>query len=91
MLKRHPPIECNQMLPYQINEYEPRQNNIEFDSTKEVLVEADQEMVEKRQFESIYKAIETITETKYEDFLKIKRYLFLDSNILKQIKSLILF
>ena len=42
------------MLPYYLGEYEARQNNIDFESSKEVLIETDEKMVEKRRYEKIY-------------------------------------
>ena len=67
MLKRKPPNEKHQMLPYFEGNYEPMQNNIDFESAKEILMKADKKMVEKRRFERIYNAIESMTCTKYED------------------------
>ena len=60
------------MLPYYIGEYQPKQNNIDFESAKEILMEEDYKMIEKRRFERIYNAIETMTYTKYEDISENK-------------------
>ena len=80
-LERKPPNENHQMHP----QYENKQNNIDFDSAKEVLMEVDKKMFEKRRFQRIYNAIETMTYTKYEDLLKNKEMFFKHSKILKQV------
>ena len=49
------------MLPYYEGKFIPKQNNIDFESAKEVLVEADKKMVKNRLFEGIDHAIETMT------------------------------
>ena len=67
MLTRKPPFEKHQMLPYYENDYKPKQNSIDFESAKEVLTETDIKKFEKRQFERIYNAIESMTYTKYKD------------------------
>ena len=72
MLKRKPANEYHQMLPHYDRKNEPKQNNIDFESAKEVLMEADKKIVEKGRFERIYNAIETMTYTKYEDILENK-------------------
>ena len=66
-LKRKPPNEKHQMLPYYEGKYEPKQNIIDFESAKEILMKEDYKMIVKRRFERIYNAIETMTYTKYED------------------------
>ena len=66
MLKRKPANEYHQKLPHYESKYEPKQNNIDFESAKKVLMEADKKIAEKRRFERIYHAIETMTYTKYE-------------------------
>ena len=71
-LKRISPSEKHQMLPYYIGEYQPKQNNIDFESAKEILMKEDYKMIEKRRFERIYNAIETMTYTKYEDISENK-------------------
>ena len=50
MLKRKPPNEKHQMLPYYIGEYEPKENNINFESAKEVLTKEDNKMLIQRRF-----------------------------------------
>ena len=67
MLKRKPPNEYHQMLPHYVGKYEPKQNIINFESAKEILMKEDYKMIEKRRFERIYNALETMTYTKYED------------------------
>ena len=42
MLKRLPANENYQMLPYYEVEYKPKQNTIDFESAKEVLMEIDE-------------------------------------------------
>ena len=61
MLKRKPPNEKHQMLPYYEGKYIPKQNNNDFETAKEVLVEADKKMVKNRPFEGIDHATETMT------------------------------
>ena len=61
MLKRRPVNENYQMLPYYEGEYRLKQNNIDFESAKEVLMEVVKKMVEKSRIERIYNAIETVT------------------------------
>ena len=48
MLKRQPPNEKHQMLPYYKGEYEAKQNKIDFESARELLMRKDDEMVVKR-------------------------------------------
>ena len=72
MLRRKPPNEKHQMLPYYEGKYIHRQDNIDFESAREVLMEVDKKMVEKRRIEMIYNAIETLTYTKYEDITENK-------------------
>ena len=53
MLKRKPPNEKHQVLPHYVGKYEPKQNNIDFETAKELLMKEDYKMVEKRRFERI--------------------------------------
>ena len=53
-LKRKPPNQYHQMLPHYEGVYEPRQNNIDFETAKNVLMEEDNKMIVKRRFERIY-------------------------------------
>ena len=72
MLKRKPPNEKHQMLPYYEGIYDPKQNNIDFESAKEILMKEDYKMVEKRQFERINDMKTHKSYTKYEDIPEIK-------------------
>ena len=54
MLKRKPPNEKHQMLPCYVGKYDPKQNNVDFESAKEVLMKEDDEMIVKRRFERIF-------------------------------------
>ena len=66
-LKRKPSNQYHQMLPHYEGVYEPKQNNINFESAKEILMKEDYKMVVKRRFERIYTALESMDYTKYED------------------------
>ena len=44
-LKRKPPNEKHQMLPYYEGVYEPKQNNIDFEFAKDILMKEDYKMV----------------------------------------------
>ena len=55
MLKRKPANEQYQMLPHYKGIYEPKQNNIGFESAKDILMKEDYKMSVKRRFERIYK------------------------------------
>ena len=68
MLKRKPPNQYHQMLPYYEGKYEPRQNIINFESAKKILMKEDYKMVMKRRCERIYNAIESMTYTKYKRY-----------------------
>ena len=72
MLKRKPPNEQHQMLPNYVGKYEPKQNNIDFESAKEVLMKEDDKMVEKRRFERINDMISYKSYIKYEDISENK-------------------
>ena len=67
MLKRQAPNEKHQMLPYYDGKYNSKQIIPDFKSAKEVLMDTVKKMVGKRRLEMIFKAIETMTYTKYED------------------------
>ena len=55
------------MLPRYESKYVPKQNNSDFEPAKEILMEADKKMVQKRQFERIInKMIEFKSHTKDE-------------------------
>ena len=68
MLKRKPPNQYHQMLPYYIGKYEHKQNNIDFESAKDTLMKEDNKMLVKRRFERIYNMmLDFKTYIKYED------------------------
>ena len=60
------------MLPYYEGKYEPRQNNIDFESAKEILMKEDFKMVKKRRFERINDMITSKSYNKYEEIPKNK-------------------
>ena len=73
MLKRKPPNEYHQMLPHYVGKYEPKQYNIDFESAKEILMKADDEMVVKRRFERIINnMMDFKSYTKNEDVYSFK-------------------
>ena len=72
MLKRKPPNEQHQMLPHYVSKYEPKQNNIDFESAEEVLMKEDDKMVKKRRFERINDMISYKSYIKYEDISENK-------------------
>ena len=56
------------MLPYYVGKYEPKQNNIDFESAKDILMKEDDKMVVKRRFERIYNMmLDFKSYIKYED------------------------
>ena len=68
MLKRKPPNEYHQMLPYYEGNYDPKQNNIDFDSAKDILMKEDYKMIVKRRFERIHNMmLDCKSDTKNED------------------------
>ena len=68
MLERKPANVYCQMLPYYIGEYEPKQNNLAFESAREIFVKKDDKMVMKRRYEMIYNMVEINSYTKDEEF-----------------------
>ena len=54
MLKRHPTKEKHKMLPYYEGKYIPKQNNIDFESAKEILMKEDYKMVVQRRMEKVF-------------------------------------
>ena len=54
LLKRKPAIETYQTLPYYECEYKPKQNIIDFESDREILMKNVYKMVMKKRFERIY-------------------------------------
>ena len=67
MLKRQPPNEYHQMLPYYEGKYDPKQKNFDFEPAKEFLVEKNDKMIIKRRFERIYIMVECKSYMKNED------------------------
>ena len=67
MLKRKPPNEYHQMLPYYEGVYKPKQKIIDFESAREILMKEDYKMVEKRRSERITDIITCKSYIKYED------------------------
>ena len=57
MLKRQPPNENHQTLLHFEGEYKLKQNIIDFESAREILMKEDYKMVVKRRFERIYNLI----------------------------------
>ena len=55
------------MLPRYNSEEEPKQNSIDFESVREILMKENYEMVMKRRFERIYNMIESKSYMKHED------------------------
>ena len=67
MLKRKPPNEKHEMLPHYKGKYEPKQNNIDFKSAKEVLMKEDDKMIVKRRIERIFNMMDCKPYIKNED------------------------
>ena len=67
ILKRRTPNEKHEMLPYYVGKYEPKQNNIDFETAKKVLLEEDYIMIVKRRFERIRNMMDYKSYTKNED------------------------
>ena len=67
MLKRKPPNEYHQMLPYYEGVYESKQNNINFESARDILIKEDYKRVEKRLFGRINDMITCKSYIRYED------------------------
>ena len=68
MLKRHPPNENHEMLPYYEGVYELTQNIIEFVSAEEILMKEDYKMVAQRRLERVFKMMmDCKSYTKNED------------------------
>ena len=67
MLKRKPPNQYHQMLPYYEGVYEPKQNIIDFESAREILMKEDYKMVEQRRFERMNDMITHKSYIKYEE------------------------
>ena len=74
MLKRKLPNEYHQMLPHYEGKYEPKQNNIDFESARKILMKQDDKMVVKRRFERIHNMmLDCKSYTKNEDISENKK------------------
>ena len=76
MLKRKPTIEYYQGFAFYEGEYEPRENNIDFESVTEILMIEDDKMVVKRRFERMNNMLECKSYIKNEDFSANKEIFF---------------
>ena len=83
MLKRKPPNEKHEILPHYKGKYEPKQNNIDFKSAKEVLLKEDDKMIVKRRFERILKMMDCKSYTKNEDISEKKEIFIYGFNYAK--------
>ena len=88
LLKSKPAKKNHQMLPHYEGVYEPKHNIFDFESAREILMKEVSEMFVKRRFEMIYIMVESKSYIKRMIFPKTKRYLFMDSNIMKQRQSI---
>ena len=69
------------MLPYYIGEYEAKQNKIDFESARKILMKEDDKMVVKRRFERICNTIECKSYMKNEDIPENKEiYLWIQTS-----------
>ena len=66
-LKRKPPNEKHEMLPHYEGKYEPKQNNINFETAKEILMKEDNKMIIQRRFERIINMMDYKSYTKNEN------------------------
>ena len=89
MLKRKPANEDHQILPHYEGEYKLEQNNNDFESAREILMKEEYKLLVSRRFESIHNMLECKSYPKNERIPEKKRYFIMDSNMLKQIKSII--
>ena len=61
------------MLPHYVGKYEPKQNSIDFESAKEIIMKEDNKMVVQRRFERIINTMLDFKKyIKYEDILENK-------------------
>ena len=72
MLKRKPPNEQHQMLPHYKGVYEPKENNFDFESAKNILMKEDYKMIKQRRFERIIDMMMYKSYIKYEDISENK-------------------
>ena len=66
MLKRRPLGDLHQMIPWYVGEYTQVQNAIDFESARELLMEADKKLVQSRRCESIRNMMICISYMEYE-------------------------
>ena len=83
MLKRKPPNQYHQMLPFYEGVFEPKQNNIDFQSAREILMKEDYKMVKKRRFEKINDMMTCKSYIKYEDIPENKEIFVYGYNHIK--------
>ena len=75
------------MLPHYVGKFEPKPNNIDFDSAKEILMKANDEMVVKRRFERIInKMMDFKSYTKNEDIPENKEIFVYSFKHVKTVK-----
>ena len=91
MLKRNPGNDYHQMLSYCEGEYERRQKMIRLETARGISMRVDNKNVVKRRFQRINIMMDCKSYIKSKIFPKTNRFLFMDSNILKQMKSMIIF
>ena len=88
MLKRKPPNKQHQMLPYYIGKFESKQNNIDFESAKDILMEEDNRM---KRFERIHNMmLDCKSYTKNEVISENKEIIIYSFKHVKRINSIIL-
>ena len=91
MLKRKPPNQYHQMLPYYKGEYHPKQNNFVFKSAKDILMKEDYKMIVKRRFERIYNMMMDFKlYIKYEDIPENKEIFIYSFKHVKTVDNYIL-
>ena len=83
MLKRPPPSEKHEMLPHYEGVYKPKNNNIDFESAREILMKEDYKMVVKRRFEKIYNMMECKSYMRNEDISENKEIIVYGSKDVK--------
>ena len=76
ILKRHHPNENREILPQYEGVYEPKQNHINFQSAREILMKEDYKMVVKRRFERIKNMMECKSYIENEDISENKVIFF---------------
>ena len=74
IFKRQPANEKYEKLPYYESEYKPKQNDIVFESARDIWMKEDYKMLMKRRFERIYNMTECKSYMKNEDLPENKKY-----------------